>query len=425
MYIVQVRSYFGSSSFSAFIRSLSLKVMKRGVIQGLCPSRRNLFITPDDYQGRNVFVLPSAMVSFESCYVGQEVWYKDMPSEKIELQGRYTQARLVLTKEDIANEFLLFKRGKVQAICNRQSDMIGGGHLFITPDDYDGRNVFVLPSVMDSFGDTYEGDDVWYQDEPSEKSGLRHRYTQATLVLASDEYLSALGNYVSDEGVAVRIGCDVGNVITIGYTLITDEAIQGVRSMVDTVGPDDFYIVSKARFEQQKSTLALFHRVGFCARTGVLPRNILFCLDRLGTAGRPLRMDDLRAVRGGAINGPRYAPSGYGKGSIATLFELNGLVDDREDCLLEFNECTTHRAPLLLQALFTGRVTPSAHRSIRFCRTWDSVVLSLRHYASLERVAARSRKPTMTSTIPPWRNRQPTMPSTSTSSCPPWKKRRV
>ena len=427
---VYIRSHLGSSPIPCsgpITMDLSM-VMKRGTIQTINASGRNLFITPDGamhgYDGRNVFVLPSTMASFESSYEGQEVWYKDMASEKIELQGRYTQATLLLTKDDIAKAGLLFKRGKVQAICNRQYARIDGSHLFITPDGYD-RNVFVLPSVMDSFGDGYVGETVWYQDEPSEKSGLQHRYTQATMVLTSDEHLSALQNYLdpSDAAASWGIGCDVGNVISIGYDDITDEAIEGVRAMVETVGRDDFYIVSKAKKEQQYDTLALFHRRGFCAKTGVVPRNIRFCQQRETSDyanARALRTEDLRAIRGGAIDGPRYAPKEHGKGSICRLLELACMVDDREVCLLDVKALTTHAAPLLLQPLFSRSVKPSAHRSIRHFRTWDSVVRALRDYVSQERGAASSRKRTMTSTSVS-KKRQPTMTSTS----PPWKKRRV
>ncbi len=154
----------------------------------------------------------------------------------------------------------------------------------------------------------------------------------------------------------------------------------------------------------------------------LLPGNILFCqqADTSDYAvAKPLRIEDLRAIRGAAIDGPMYAPVGYGKGAIAQLFGLFGFVDDKELCLLDVRKLTPHDSPLLLQALFRRRVDASEHTSIVHCETWDSIVSAVRGYVGHGfnlRVNASTRPPAMISSSPPWRKRHFTMTSTSHSS---------
>ena len=48
------------------------------------------------------------------------------------------------------------------------------------------------------------------------------------------------------------------------------------------------------------------------------PKNVLFTPERKTSKGLPsLVLDDLQPVRGAAVQGPLYAPSGYGKSALA------------------------------------------------------------------------------------------------------------
>ena len=175
-----------------------------------------------------------------------------------------------------------------------------------------------------------------------------------------------------------RVGFDLGNVILIDSHTPSAECIEILAKIVDLVGRQNAYILSKAFRKRQHKSLALLKACDFFMRTGILPQNVFFTLDRKTHNARPLGFDDLRPVMGAIVEGPRYAPAGFGKGALTRLLGIHLLLDDKEDCLLDVADNSGAGRPKLLQALFTAHAKPSNVLEHVHCNSWTEVELQIR-----------------------------------------------
>ena len=194
--------------------------------------------------------------------------------------------------------------------------------------------------------------------------------------------------------VVLRVAFDVGNVIIINHRRPSDECIAAVAYVVDMVGPQNAYIVSKGHHRMQKQTLECLTACDFFTRTGMLPANVMFTLDRSTQEelSGSLRLHNLRLVQGATIEGPVCAPAGFGKGALACLFDLHILIDDKAECLEDFARHSVEPRPLLLQALFTDEARPSRIAGHIHCRSWSTVELHVRSEFLKRRLTSSRRR---------------------------------
>jgi len=177
----------------------------------------------------------------------------------------------------------------------------------------------------------------------------------------------------------MRFCCDIGRVICFDDDYgPTDECITSLKELIDILGPDDFYLLSKCKRPMQLQTVARLARTNFYARSGVKPENTVFCQDRTGYGDRPLCLSDFLPVVGCAIDGPVYVPPGYGKGAIAAFLELDGLIDDREECLSDFATGSPCSNPILIQCLFSRWARASRCDDHVQCEDWTSIIDAVR-----------------------------------------------
>ena len=118
-----------------------------------------------------------------------------------------------------------------------------------------------------------------------------------------------------------RVGIDIGGVLCIHQKdminstnswwldaeMEVPHAMQGLACLVDALGRDNVFIISKAKYRMQRQLETwLFHTMDICGQTGILRENIAFCTQR---------------------NGPN------GKGVQAKAFRLSHFLDDKLECL--------------------------------------------------------------------------------------------
>lgn len=95
-----------------------------------------------------------------------------------------------------------------------------------------------------------------------------------------------------------RWGVDIGNVLIENFAKdIKDEskvtweniskngrlipgAIEGLKFLIEKVGADNVWIISKVSPIQQKVIEMVFENLNICEKTGLLPDHIRFCLER-------------------------------------------------------------------------------------------------------------------------------------------------
>lgn len=89
---------------------------------------------------------------------------------------------------------------------------------------------------------------------------------------------------------ATRWGVDIGNVLIengsyssyqeVSRMRFIPDSIQGLSFLVAKVGADNVHIISKATIEQSKLSELILRDV-ICPQTGLLIKNVDFCLERL------------------------------------------------------------------------------------------------------------------------------------------------
>ena len=108
----------------------------------------------------------------------------------------------------------------------------------------------------------------------------------------------------------VRVGIDIGGVMCIDKSDMPRSAVQtwwldaaqevphamaGVKRLVEAYGPDNVFVISKARHRMQRLLeIWLFSTMDICGQTGILRGNIHFCTDRSGPNGKGVVADALR-----------------------------------------------------------------------------------------------------------------------------------
>jgi hypothetical protein len=123
--------------------------------------------------------------------------------------------------------------------------------------------------------------------------------------------------------IATRIGCDIGGVLTRrarttkhttkqpkwhdNVKTATFGCVEAVKSLVDLVGPENFYFVSKAKPPTQAKIRVWMNQImNFWKRSGALEKNLIFCDEAIGPEG---------------------------KGPIVKRLGLTHFIDDRVDIL--------------------------------------------------------------------------------------------
>ena len=184
-----------------------------------------------------------------------------------------------------------------------------------------------------------------------------------------------------------KLGCDVGNVLCFDDSEPSENTIDSMAELVAHLGPPNLLILSKAKRNQQKKTLDGFERVDFYTRTGVLPRNVIFVQDRIGSKEQPLRLSQMQHVENSPVLGPVYAPRGYGKGVVGLLYGLQGLIDDKSECLIDLAYYAEDPSPLLLHFCPNHRDQKSPDKFTR-CQSWSDVLSAVENRTHLLREAA-------------------------------------
>ena len=155
-----------------------------------------------------------------------------------------------------------------------------------------------------------------------------------------------------------KIAIDCGNVICLSDTdqaggslkdkimssKITDECFDAVKKIVYHFGVDNTFVLSKCKDNVMCASIVFLTRNDFFNKTGLNPRNVIFCKNRSGGECDgfkkvknvlDLSNDDEKYFNN---TGPRVSTSECGKGACAKKLGLNILIDDRVDCLKSFNE---------------------------------------------------------------------------------------
>jgi hypothetical protein len=79
-------------------------------------------------------------------------------------------------------------------------------------------------------------------------------------------------------------GCDIGNVIVEnGSNNLIPDCFDGIKHLIDSVGSENVFIISKASIAQQRLSRIFLGDFGFYS-VGLLPGNVRFCLERLEKA---------------------------------------------------------------------------------------------------------------------------------------------
>lgn len=150
-----------------------------------------------------------------------------------------------------------------------------------------------------------------------------------------------------------KLAIDVGNVISQNDTDSGDlasyiasnehivpslECAEACHRLVNHFGTEHVYILSKCKHSMQLATVQLLNRSihgggSFLERTGIQPRNVLFCTSKTGGGEGKVRLVPLNSED---KRGPRVAMGNVGKGAVARSCQLTHLIDDRDDCLLSF-----------------------------------------------------------------------------------------
>ena len=152
-------------------------------------------------------------------------------------------------------------------------------------------------------------------------------------------------------GVLSGTDTDTGGVTDIATALLqstpSEECVAAVQQLVAFFGPDNTFVLSKCKSRVRVATASFLSKAvdgqNFFDRTGLLPRNVIFCARRSGGAVGRLRfvpIDDASLVRGAAyVPGSRQTyPDDVGKGAVAAALGLTHLIDDRLDCLRSFRD---------------------------------------------------------------------------------------
>jgi len=146
---------------------------------------------------------------------------------------------------------------------------------------------------------------------------------------------------------------------------LSDQCASTVAALVRKFGPENVFIVSKCGPLTQQATVVWLHRWDFFQRTGLLPENVCFCVNRTGFEGMAnvlkwcqvappdgKHLERLCMAKGcpelteeqvrGFFGGPQFVlaaqpypnmAGNVGKGAIASELKLTHFIDDRIECL--------------------------------------------------------------------------------------------
>ena len=159
-------------------------------------------------------------------------------------------------------------------------------------------------------------------------------------------------------------GVDIGGVIredtmldldSEGHPVVTEEipgAFDALRALTTSLGSDRVVVISKARENMQRLTLAWFDDTRFFERTGIPRRNVFFTRDR------------------------------DGKGPIAHAKHVTAMVDDRLDCIRFVQES----CPGAMGVWFAAPDKVAALREplpadVTVCNHWPTIVATLLGHA--------------------------------------------
>jgi len=171
--------------------------------------------------------------------------------------------------------------------------------------------------------------------------------------------------------------CDYSQTLTCNSATPTEEAVHRAAQIIRMIGKDHTWMLSFCNKKGQTITMRKLLAVDFFQRTGWRRDRIIFCQSRTGSKERPLTMADMKPVENSPVEGPVYAPRGYGKGVVGKLYGLHALLDDKRSYLDDFAEWNPD-ALLLQAAWYTVPYGDDICNQARLCRTWDDALAGLR-----------------------------------------------